>query len=104
MRELTNIQVDELANAEQKQIAELIGLENYAKLVEAFGGRSIYIQKPDGFYRIARNEEIRREYTGSNYKELAAKYSLTDVTIRQIVAEETQKIKKSPMDGQESFL
>ena len=33
----------------QQQVAETVGLDNYKKLVAAYGGMSIYIPKPDQF-------------------------------------------------------
>jgi len=86
--------------AEQRQLAELIGLGNYVKLVTTYGGTMVYIQKPDGYLRAARNDRIKAEFTGYNFRELAARYHLTDMQIRNIVAEEHQRIRRQPIDGQ----
>lgn len=87
-------------NEEQLQLAELIGLDNFKKLVLTFGGLNLYIPKKDSFNRAARNEEIRRKFTGSNFKELAAEYDLTEVQIRSIVSDIVREVRARPIDGQ----
>ena len=44
----------------QQQVAETVGLDNYKKLVAAYGGMSIYIPKPDAEIRIDRSHN--KEY------------------------------------------
>ena len=43
---------------EQRDFAELVGLETFRKLVEMYGGSSIYICKEEAILRKRRNEEI----------------------------------------------
>ena len=43
MSALDRVQLSDL-DEEQQQVAELIGLDNYKRLVTVFGGLSIYIQ------------------------------------------------------------
>ena len=90
--------------AEQRALAELIGVTAYTKLVKKYGGLSIYIPKQDGFIRSARNAEIRRKFDGHNYRQLAMDYDLTEVMVRGIVAEIDQVMRTSQIDGQESLL
>lgn len=71
---------------EQKDFAELVGLDTFRKLIEMYGGSSIYICKKDAIYRQKRNLAIVSEFNGYNYLELAKKYSLTERTIRDVVA------------------
>lgn len=84
LRELT---IADIADEQQKSIAELIGIENYIKLVDFYGGSSIYIYKKDSFIRILRDKQIKAEFKG-NYRELAQKYNLTEVAIRNIIGEQ----------------
>ncbi|MEY8355241.1 Mor transcription activator family protein [Lachnospiraceae bacterium 54-53] len=98
MSELT-IRLADL-NDDQLQLAELVGLDTYKKLVLTYGGLNIYIPKTDCFNRKTRNEQIRSEFTGSNFKELAARYGLTDVQIRSIVSDIVEKVRNRPIDGQ----
>lgn len=85
---------------EQKQLASLIGLENYKSLVKEYGGLSIYIPKVEGFEMLYRNEKIKEEFDGYNYKQLAKKYGLSEVRIRVIVNDICQAVRTKPMDGQ----
>lgn len=86
---------------EQRQIAETIGMEPYLELTRKFGGTSIYIAKAEDIQRrIDRDERIRVEFDGTNYAQLAAKYGLTEVWIRNIVYDKAVEIKRKPIDGQ----
>lgn len=94
---LDELKLEDITDEQQRSLAELIGIENYKKLVETFGGSSIYIYKQDSFLRLLRDKKIREEFRG-DYKALAQKYNLTEVAIRKIVDE-----KNSPLQGQIAF-
>lgn len=96
---LEKIQLENL-DEEQKSLAELIGLDAFKNLVRAFNGTSIYIPKIESLEKSVRDELIREEFDGGNYKELALKYGLTEVWIRNIVIEKAREIKARPIDGQ----
>lgn len=85
----------------KQQLVELIGLENYAKIVKAFGGTYIYIQKGDSDARTERNEKIRSRFNGHNYDRLALEFGLTSVMIRMIVADVDKEMRTGQIDGQE---
>lgn len=86
---------------EQRQIAEVIGLEAYLELSRKFGGTTIYVAKAEEIKRrIDRDTQIREEFNGNNYTQLAVKYGLTEVWIRNIVYEKAMEIRKKPIDGQ----
>lgn len=87
----------------QQQVAEVIGLDNYKRLMATYGGVSIYIPKADQFERAARDGRIRAEFDGYNFRALAQKYGLTEVTIRSIVSDRVREIRARPMDGQLTF-
>ena len=84
---LDELKMEDIADEQQKALAELIGIENYKKLVEVYGGSSIYVYKRDSFLRTLRDKKIKEEFKG-NYKELAQKYNLTEMAIRNIVGEQ----------------
>ena len=46
---------------EQRDIAEIIGLEAYRRLVEYAGGGFIYITQSKTLSRVLRDEEIRKD-------------------------------------------
>lgn len=95
MSALDRVQMSDL-DEEQQQVAELIGLDNYKRLVNVFGGLSIYIPKADAWERMARDEQIRAEFDGYNFKELAGRYGLTEVRIRSIVSDKMREVRARP--------
>ena len=76
------IHPDDLSPA-QREVADLIGFENYLKLIDVYAAETIY--------------------NGDNLKALAKKYNLTTVTVRAIVDEKHREIRARPLDGQMSF-
>lgn len=83
MREF-EIKTEDLAES-QREIADLIGIENYIKLSKRFGGdSSLYIQKYSEISRIARNREIRKQFNGRNIPYLANLYDLSERQVRVI--------------------
>ena len=84
---LDELKMEDIADEQQKALAELIGIENYKKLVEVYGGSSIYVYKRDSFLRTVRDKKIKAEFKG-DYRELARKYNLSEVAIRNIVGED----------------
>ena len=71
----------------QRDIAEIIGVDNFIKLTKTFGGDSIYIQKYSEVCNIQRNAEIRSKFNGYNFKELAHEYDLTERRVRQLCSD-----------------
>lgn len=62
-----------------------IGLEAFLSLMQSHGGTYYYIPKADQVLRKVRDDKIKTEFRGGNYKQLAIKYGLTEITIRRIV-------------------
>ena len=56
-------------------------------LVRVYDGSYVYIPKNDNIVRSIRNRNIRNDFNGHNFKELAAKYGLTVARIRSIIKE-----------------
>lgn len=96
------ITLDDL-DEEQRQLAELIGLEAYKALINSYAGTYLYIPNADRYERIIRDRNIRAEFDGYNFKELAIKYGLTEIWIRRIVADEVKLRRAKPIDGQVTF-
>lgn len=69
------------------ELAELIGMVNYEKLVCEFGGMKIYIPKLDHALRKARDMEINKKFTEGNVSatQLALDYKLSERWIWQIL-------------------
>ncbi len=82
------IKPDELTDP-YRELATIIGLKNTIKVAEKYQGMALYLPKLDGLIRKIRDEKIRAEFNGGNYRELAIKYRLTEVWVRQIVDEKS---------------
>ena len=80
-----DVQFEDL-KGEQREIAELIGFDNYLKLVEKYDGEPIPIPKASSLLRPERNRAIYREWlSGASPGELAKKYNLTKPAIYWIL-------------------
>jgi len=90
-------------SSEQQDIYDCIGEKAYEQLVKKFGGLSIYIAKADSVIRSARDEKIRRDFNGYNFKYLVTKYNLSERTIRSITADVRTEKQNSPLAGQITF-
>lgn len=78
---------------DQRELAQLIGIDMYIKVVKRYGGTNIYIAKMDKLLNVKRDEEIYKEFNGYNYKYLANKYNLAERTVREIIARENNRLK-----------
>ncbi len=96
LKELKEEQLPE----DQRRISEVIGMEAYQKLVRTFSGSMLYIPKAESLERAVRDERIRKEFTGNNYRELSRKYGLTENWVRAIVAERAKELRSAPVEGQ----
>ena len=76
-----------------KEIVSIVGIESYIALSDYAKGDELYFPKVESILAPARNRRIRKEYNGSNSKELADKYNLTLPQIFNI-------IKGIPLAGQ----
>lgn len=99
MNLIETIELSDL-NEDQQQLAELIGLESYKKLVLAFGGTYLYLPKVDTLTIENRNNKIREDFNGYNINELAIKWNLSVSRIRDIVDAKKNEIKRQPCEGQ----
>ena len=71
---------------DQRELAELIGIENYIKMVQRYSGTSIYIAKIDKLLNSKRDAEIIKSFNGRNYRYLAYKYRLSERAVRDIIS------------------
>lgn len=99
---LDQVQMEHLGE-EARRIASLVGIEGFKKLVREYGGTCIYVPKIEGVEKEVRDKLIKEEFDGSNTKELALKYGLSEVWIRNIVYDKLLEIKRKPIDGQMSI-
>ena len=75
----------EQLKGEQRELAELIGLESYVKLTNCYAGCTIYVRKPERIRKQIRDAEIYEKFDGRNYRQLAKEYCLSESSIRKII-------------------
>lgn len=97
---LEQLTIEDLSE-EQRELASLIGMPAYLKLVNSYAGNGIYIPTKSSLLSPVRDRLIKSEYSqGIGYKDIAIKYGLTANWVRQIIHGEYTR---SPMDGQISI-
>lgn len=79
-----DITVENLPEA-YRILADAIGLPATIQAAPRLSGLGLYFPKLDRLLEQKRNDMIRREFDGSNYKYLATKYSLTERWVRDII-------------------
>lgn len=70
---------------EYRDIAEVLGMDAFFKLLHLCGGQNLYIPKWESMRRNARDREIRALFNGGNYRALAAQFDLSERQIRKII-------------------
>jgi Mor family transcriptional regulator len=71
-------------------IAKAVGIADALLIVKTSGGINQYVPKYDALISAARDRVILEEFNGYNFKELALRYNLTEVWIRNIVEKDTR--------------
>jgi Mor family transcriptional regulator len=72
-------------------LEELIGTDNYKKVIDQFAGKVLYFPKRNEIAQ--KHEQIRREYAeGTGLRDLADKYRYTERHIREIVRGQEKQI------------
>jgi Mor family transcriptional regulator len=102
MELLERLTLDDLVD-EQRELAEIVGIEAYKELVRVYGGSRIYINKAETVLADIRDAEINRQYDGYNIRELCSKYNLSETTIRRIVSENPYKKRPGLIPGQKTM-
>lgn len=98
--EAANIQLDQLPD-DLREVFEVVGPELGLRLVERFGGLSVYFPKRDRLLIPERNAAIRREFNGSNIRDLVRRYNLSDSYVRRILADDPNAPKQTGLFEEE---
>lgn len=75
----------EQLDEDQRDLAEIIGMEAYKKLLVNYAGCVIYVRKPERIGKQIRDAKICQKFNGSNYKELAKEFYLSESSVRKII-------------------
>lgn len=84
-------------------LAEKFGISVALEMAKLFSGERVYFLKYEAVERPLRNKKIKSEFNGYNFKELARRYNMTEMGIRQIVADEIKVKQDEPNTHQVSF-
>lgn len=79
-----DLTLEMLSEGIYKDMAEVIGIDNFYKLTKVVGGATIYLPKPESITRPVRDARIKAEFNGYNHPELAKKYGVTERWVRQL--------------------
>lgn len=78
-----------------KTLCDIVGIDKGLEVARSFGGSMVYIPKINRLVLDIKYRAIKKEFTGNNHKELAAKYGYTVTWIRKILDENTKEKGKS---------
>lgn len=67
---------------------ELVGLERFLKIIDTAGGEFLYFPKRSTLERDLRRQAILGEFDGTNLRQLARKYGLSERHVRSILQKE----------------
>ena len=70
---------------------ELVGLERFLKIIDTAGGEFLYFPKRSTLERDLRRKAILGEFDGTNLRQLARKYGLSERHVRSILQERSKK-------------
>ena len=70
---------------EQQMLVDCVGLETYKKLLKEYSGVDFHVAKSENVTRAIRNRLIFEEFKGSNIKQLAVKFRMTERNVRIIL-------------------
>lgn len=75
--ELLEVIKSEHLAPEQKELADLIGMDAYRKMMDIYGGEKIYIPKTEAIIKKHKNELIKAVFDGTNHQEIRKEFGVT---------------------------
>lgn len=67
-----------------RDIAEVIGIDAYKKLVRYVGGSTVYVPVEGCLTREVRNRVLKESFNG-DYKSVTRKYNISEAHVRRII-------------------
>ena len=68
-----------------QNLVDIMGIEAFIRLIEEYGGSSIYIPNEKSILKPIRNRLSKKHFNGNNYKELSKEFKISEMQIRNIV-------------------
>lgn len=94
------LQLDDLKTPAHQELAQIIGMEAFRKLVLTYGGSDPYIPQASELVRPIRDSLILREYNGENERALARKWGMSERRIRELTKEKDQSMTEEALERQ----
>ena len=69
-------------------LCDILSMEQMLRIIDTAGGEFLYFPKRSTLERELRREAIQKEFDGTNLRQLAHKYGLSERHIRTILAAE----------------
>lgn len=85
--------LDDLPDS-QREIAEVIGIDNLLKLSDNFAGNPLYINQRKELEKEMVYRRIFKEFDGGNVMELTQRYGVSKTTVYKIVKEKREDLAK----------
>lgn len=81
---LQDLRIEDLQE-QHRDFAEALGMDTLIRLSEHYGGTSIYVPQRRELVKQRVYGMIRSEYDGTNIKELAGKYDVSESTVYNVI-------------------
>ena len=78
------IKLEDIPNA-YRDVAQIVGVDAYIQLCKVLGGSSMYFPTARTILKPIRDEQIKREFNGSNFRSLSLKHGICETQIRKIL-------------------
>ena len=88
---------------QHRNYAEIIGIDKLLELAKMYGGTQIYIPKPEELLKNRKSKAISEEFDGTNIKQLAKKYQVSESTVYRLVRDQIVKAASRQIPGQYSL-
>jgi Mor family transcriptional regulator len=68
------------------EMSMAIGIQHTLEIAKLYQGTGMYLPRLDKTLNKIRDKKMRGEFNGTNYKELAIKYGITERWVREILS------------------
>jgi len=89
--------VNEAVPESVRELIDVVGLEAALRLLVHYQGQQLYLVKLDTAFRRLRDERIRAEADGVNYRALARKYGLSEGYIYELLRRPQQQFQQESL-------
>ena len=105
MNQWDDVSKEDFRDETMSFLVDVLGLDAAKKIIEIFGGDSIYVPKAESIIRTVRDRRIYKDFKQKNYsyRALGAKYHLSVPHIRVIINTQRKMLSTSKEHQMELF-